>query len=195
MSVKVALLAIIAQCSLAMSVVDIKCVQSNQKLFNNANLIGKWYVMINFNPAITIDYCYCPTLEFTKASTEDLLKYRESLNESVPYSIEDDPIIVNGSKNVINGALFGNKEAKFYVLSPNSPMRQADGYTAQVYKEINDNYILYYDCKLRRNFMKLLSRKREVDKQELEKLIANITDVKYLYREVLCRNYNCHFGI
>lgn len=175
--------------SLSLSEVDQECVnrRTNRESFNNDELLGKWYRIIHFNPAMNSSSEFCKRVTFTKANQDEISRYKAKYNsQTVPYNLDDNPVLVKDTSGLCDGMLVGYKRAKFFVMDPNIHAFLPEGYSAQVYIPLSDKFVLFYECSLRRIMIDLLSREKHPSENELKAVIAKVRDLKHMPQARFC---------
>ncbi|XP_028165201.1 uncharacterized protein LOC114356308 [Ostrinia furnacalis] len=172
-----------------LSDVDEQCVnkKTNKVLFNSELMLGQWFKVVSFTPSLDFRTEYCNRINFTKPTQEEMASYKQKYNnQSAPYNIDENPVRVKDSSTLIDGMIVGGTRAKFYLLDPKSVLGDIDGYVAQVYRPINEKFVLTYDCRLRLNFIDLLSREKIPKEEELKAAIAKVKNLKKMGRYRFC---------
>ncbi|KAJ8716861.1 hypothetical protein PYW07_003488 [Mythimna separata] len=131
-------------------------------------------------------------MTFTRPTEEELRGYREKYNSvDLPHDISEDAVLID--KTIYTkGLLLGGSEAKTYVLAPDSAMRNVEGYEVYVYKRVNDNYMLFWQCSFRGHVKWLLTRDPKASEAEMQKIIWDRPEITSKNTGVRYCNGTCY---
>ncbi|XP_023935638.2 uncharacterized protein LOC112044127 [Bicyclus anynana] len=169
----------------SLSEVDQSCINSYKSNLDNSFLIGTWYSVCEFAPRLDLPSSnYCRETVIKNATDSDKQRYREGYRLQNPFNIDDNPVIAEAF--IYKEMIMGNAEAKFVVYDPKNYFYKEDLYGVRVFRKVSEDYMLVHECRWRGNFKSLLSRKRNITKQELNRVIATINDVKNMEKRRFC---------
>ncbi|XP_069357801.1 uncharacterized protein [Maniola hyperantus] len=170
----------------SLSEVEQACVNAHNNLLDNSFLIGTWYSICNFASRLNLpSSSYCKETIIKNATESDLQRYREGYPLENPFNFDDNPVISESFRH--KGMIMGHMEAKFYVFDPENYFYKQDKYIVKVFRKVSEDYVLEHECRLRGEFRSLMSRKRHVSKEELERVISTLDkDVRDMETQRFC---------
>ncbi|CAH2211528.1 uncharacterized protein LOC120630110 [Pararge aegeria] len=174
--------------AVSISEVNQACINSYQDSLDNNFLIGTWFKVCEFAQRLNLPSSnYCEETVIKRATETDIQRYREGYKQENPFNFDGNPVI--SESFIFKGMLMGNTEAKYFVFDPENYFYKEDKYIAKVFRRVSDNYLLVHQCQWRGYFKSLLSRKRNVTKAELNRVIATMNkDVGGMETQRFCTN-------
>ncbi|XP_041979933.1 uncharacterized protein LOC121733673 [Aricia agestis] len=162
------------------------CAAENAEVLDNDFMVGTWYevyrfaMWLNLPPSIS-----CVNIKITEAPSDEVERYRTAHGEDEALKFDTKPVLFDRHDGYYKGMLTGSSQAKFLAWDPSKIFFETEKYEGQVYKKVNDDYMLFHTCALP-NFKTLLSRRRDQTEEELQQVIATIEEVQRMETQRFC---------
>lgn len=179
---------------LALTDVEKDCIaKNNSTTMSNDFLFGTWYKIYKFIHLGPYPTCSCLNVTFSRPTEEELKGYRDKYGSvNLPHEIDDDAVLED--INYMKGLLLGGSVTKTYIIDPESVMvNNLNGYEVNVYRRVNDKYMIYWQCALRGHVKWLLTRDPNAPEVELQKIIRDRPEIMYKDSGVRFCNGTCYY--